>query len=242
MSITPFLPLICLTLTAGEVRLQRWTNSIGIVFIHLPSARTMPDLWFGMTEITQAQWSKIMHTNPSQFKGETRPVESVSWIDATNFCLMLRNSDGHVYRLPSEKEWEYACRASQKPRGLRDINEYAWTLSNASNTMRVAQLRPNAWGLFDMQGNVWEWCADPCAGPTPDGSLSHRVLKGGAFFYSPTFTDPAERLCIAGAGEAEVRASIYGFRIVCENPVTSGGHLNRASSKALLSHKQRADP
>lgn len=155
--------------------------------------------------VTQAQWDAIMGTAPSNFKGMHLPVERISWNDAQDFCLRLSEETGKMYRLPTEAEWEYACRA-----GSSDIwcfgsdptilSQYAWFSENAENqTHPVGQLQPNAWGLFDMHGNVWEWCQDayisdvyatlhtqsPAVNPMYASGGSMRVIRGGSWYNFP---------------------------------------------------------
>jgi formylglycine-generating enzyme required for sulfatase activity len=107
------------------------------------------------TQVTQKQWTDVMNSNPSNFKGDDLPVESVSYYDVQKFIKKLnKRNDGYVYRLPTEAEWEYACADSSFKAG-------AWGYHNSKNqTHPVAQLKPNKFGLFDMIGNVWEWCSD----------------------------------------------------------------------------------
>jgi formylglycine-generating enzyme required for sulfatase activity len=173
--------------------------------------------------VTQAQWRALMGTDPSRFPGDDRPVESVSWDDCQEFCARLARKDGHAYRLPTEAEWEYACRA-----GTAAPFHCGATLSTDQanydgndvygpgrkgvfrrETTPVGSFAANAWGLEDMHGNVYEWCADwygdypgqhvtDPAGP-PEGDA--RVLRGGAWFSAPWYcrsahrywTDPASR-------------------------------------------------
>jgi formylglycine-generating enzyme required for sulfatase activity len=156
--------------------------------------------YMGVTEVTQAQYEAVMGTNPGQFKGPMNPVESVPWDEAVEFCRKLSGKTGKTFRLPTEAEWEYACRAGTKTRfSFGDsesvLGDYAWYKSNSGGkTNPVGQKKPNAWGLYDMQGNVWEWCADwlgPYSskasvdpqGADPGGA---RVLRGGAWFSDDT--------------------------------------------------------
>ena len=123
--------------------------------------------YLGKSSVTQKQWKKIMGKNPSHFKGEDRPVEMVSWKEVQKFVTKLNEKEGtDKYRLPSEAEWEYACRAGTQTRYYfgddeSKLNEYAWYAENSgSQTHSIGQKKPNSWGLYDMHGNVWEWVQD----------------------------------------------------------------------------------
>jgi len=156
--------------------------------------------YLGVTEVTQAQYQAVMGADPSQFKGPTNPVESVSWEEAVEFCRRLSEKTRKAFRLPTEAEWEYACRAGSKTGfsfGDSDnaLAEYAWYKGNSAGTSHpVAQKKPNAWGLCDMHGNVWEWCADSygsyASGASTDpqgaGSGGTRVVRGGSWSDSDT--------------------------------------------------------
>ncbi|MDG2390934.1 MAG: formylglycine-generating enzyme family protein, partial [Planctomycetaceae bacterium] len=154
----------------------------------------------GVYEVTQEQYEAVMGENPSRFKGAQNPVEKVSWDDAVEFCRKLsalpaETSPGYVYRLPTEAEWEYACRAGTTTvysfgDSESDLGDYAWYNKNSGNTTHpVGGRKPNAWGLYDMHGNVWEWCQDRY-GDLPSGSVtdplgassgSGRVYRGGSW-------------------------------------------------------------
>ncbi|MEO8435945.1 MAG: formylglycine-generating enzyme family protein [Pyrinomonadaceae bacterium] len=152
--------------------------------------------YIGHYEVTQAEWQAVMGNNPSNFKdcGGNCPVEQVSWDDAQKFIQRLnQTNDGYVYRLPTEAEWEYACRAGTTGDYAGNLSEMAWYADNSGNrTNPVGQKRPNAFGLYDMHGDVWEWCEDwyheTYAGAPTDGSAwlsggkhEYRVLRGGSW-------------------------------------------------------------
>ena len=156
--------------------------------------------YLGKYEVTQAQWEKVMGTNPSNFKGATLPMEKVSWNDAMEFCKKLtpmekaagRLPEGWVYTLPSEAQWEYACRA-----GTTTAYYFGDEITpkqanyNVGKTTSVGTYPANAWGFHDLHGNVWEWCSD-WYGDYPSGSANDpvgpsvgtlRVFRGGSWYY-----------------------------------------------------------
>lgn len=161
---------------------------------------TLREFWLAQTEVTQAQWKAVMGSAPSFFKGDTLPVETVSWEEAMEFCRKVTEREraagrlptGMEYTLPTEAQWEYACRAGTTSDHAGDLDAMAWyTTNGGSSTHRVATKRPNAWGLYDMHGNVWEWCRD-WYGNYPGGSVtdpagaasgSRRVNRGGSWGY-----------------------------------------------------------
>jgi len=169
-------------------------------------------------EVTQGEYLAVTGTNPSYFTGDTnRPVEQVTWFEATNYCGQLttleqaagRIPTNWVYRLPTEAEWEYACRAGTTNRfyygddpGYTLVGQYAWYYSNSGNaTHPVGQKRPNRWGLYDMHGNVWEWCSDWYAAypggsvldPAGPSSGSDRIYRGGGWSNSADYCRSAVR-------------------------------------------------
>lgn len=175
------------------------------------------------TEVTQRQWRLVMGTNPSYFKncGDDCPVENVSWDDAKAYARRLSELTGQDYRLPSEAQWEYACRAGGKHTycGGADLGQVAWYDGNAQgSTKPVGRKQANAFGLFDMSGNVWEWVED-CYRDSYQGALSDgrarggscekRVLRGGSWFSGPRVARSANRLRSAPAD----RDDIVGFRL-----------------------------
>ena len=154
--------------------------------------------YLGVTEVTQAQYEAVMGANPSEYKDATTPVESVSWDDAAQFCKRLSEKTRQAVRLPTEAEWEYACRAdTQNEFSFGDdpsaLGDYAWHGGNSRNHPHpVGRKKPNAWGLYDMHGNVHEWCADwygeypkrpVTTDPTGPASGTVRVLRGGSWGY-----------------------------------------------------------
>jgi formylglycine-generating enzyme required for sulfatase activity len=174
------------------------------------------DYYLGMTEITQGQYEEVMGTNPSQDirnrDSSMHPVDNVSWDDAIEFCKKLsefpwEKKAGRVYRLPTEAEWEYACRAGSRTRfscgdSLRSIYEHAWYGDNSgSQTNLVGQKKPNPWGLYDMHGNVSEWCSDwygdypkgACTDPTGARDSGLRVVRGGSRIYDVSICRSAKR-------------------------------------------------
>ena len=166
--------------------------------------------WLGSTEVTQGQWQSVMGSNPSHFKGGNLPVEKVSWEDAMSFCRKLtereraagRLSGDLAYTLPTEAQWEYACRAGTTGAYAGDLDAMAWYAKNSGRkTHPVGTKRANAWGLYDMHGNVWEWCSDwygdyprgSVTDPTGANSGSLRVLRGGSWGVTARYCRSADR-------------------------------------------------
>ena len=156
-------------------------------------AVTLSDFYIGETEVTQALWKAVTLGNPSLFKGDQRPVEQVSWDECQIFIRMLNSKTGQTFRLPTEAEWEYAARGGNQSKGYKysgsnDIDIVAWYLSNSDNkTHEVGTKTANELGLFDMTGNVWEWCQDRFGyygseaqtNPTGPETGSFRMYRGG---------------------------------------------------------------
>jgi len=173
------------------------------------------------TEVTQGQWQAVMGDNPSHFiNGDYYPVESVSWNDVQTFLNKLNALDpGKNYRLPTEAEWEYACRAGTTGEQYGELNAIAWYNKNSGRqTHPVGKKQPNAWGLYDMLGNVMEWCADwydasyyarsPATDPLGSSSGSYRVLRGGSWVNYVDYTRSADR----DRNYPGFRYDDYGFR------------------------------
>jgi formylglycine-generating enzyme required for sulfatase activity len=215
---------------------------------------TVEPFFMGKYAVTQAQWKAVavlpkvngdLNPDPSEFKGANKPVECVSWEDAMEFCARLSKKTGRNYRLPSEAEWEYACRAGTTTPFhfgetiTPDLANYDGNYTYASapkgiyrqQTTNVGSFPPNAFGLYDMHGNVWEWCADPWhdnyAGAPVDGSVwnsgknedaadaaaslrRYRMQRGGSWFNSPRFCRAAYRdWCVP-----DIWCDLFGFRAV----------------------------
>lgn len=187
----------------------------GIIFVYIPGGSFMmgspkgtgeeeehprhrvrlDGFWMGKYEVTQAQYQAVMGTNPSSFKGGDRPVESVNWNDAVEFCRRFNGQYGVGARLPTEAEWEYACRAGTRTRfywGDEVNDDYCWYAGNSNmETSPVGTKKPNTWGLYDMSGNVLEWCLDwydenyykgsPERNPIGPQQGRFRVIRGGCW-------------------------------------------------------------
>jgi len=239
---------------AAEPRLgaKKFTNSIRMEFVLIPagefemgSSRRERDrdederqhkvtisrpFYMQTTEVTQGHWKAVMGDNPSYFKdcGDDCPVENVSWDDCQEFIRRLNQMEGtDKYRLPTEAEWEYACRAASVTKFYfghddRKLGDYAWYVGNSGEqTHPVAQKEPNAWGLYDMYGNVWEWCQDwykkkypwrHVSDPKGPSSGSFPVSRGGSWYSHARYCRSAARFFVSPA----LRYSYQGFRFVRE--------------------------
>jgi formylglycine-generating enzyme required for sulfatase activity len=179
--------------------------------------------WLGATEVTQKQWTTVMGANPSKFNGGDLPVEQVSWNEAVEFCRKLNERAsqalpaGYAFMLPTEAQWEYACRAGTTSDKRDEVDAMAWYgQQNGLGTHPVGTKRANAWGLYDMLGNVWEWCRDWKA-TYPGGSVRDyagpstgnvRVMRGGRWGDQVQSCRSAHR----GAAAPDSR-SYTGFRV-----------------------------
>lgn len=178
-----------------RVQTSRSSRGFACVVIEQPphAVRITKAFEMGKYEVTQAQWGSVMGSNPSNFKGADRPVESVSWSDVQAFLQKLNaRNDGYRYRLPTEAEWEYAARAGITSIYPGPLDQIAWYDQNSGQeTHPVGLKQPNAWGLYDMLGNVREWVQDwnsaryyqvsPEIDPPGPGSGASRLLRGGSW-------------------------------------------------------------
>ncbi|MCG9891669.1 MAG: SUMF1/EgtB/PvdO family nonheme iron enzyme [Thermosynechococcaceae cyanobacterium MS004] len=190
---------------------------------------TLKSFWMGRYPVTQEQYKAVMGNNPSHFKGDlNRPVEYVRWHDAITFCKKLSQQIGQTISLPSEAQWEYACRAGTASRYCYgdeegQLKDYAWFIGNSnSQTHPVGERKPNPWGLYDMHGNVWEWCQDhwhgDYNGAPRDGDAwidrgknnNHpRLLRGGSWYGTSRNCRSANRV----RNSADNRSDYFGFRV-----------------------------
>ncbi|MDP8240488.1 MAG: formylglycine-generating enzyme family protein [Candidatus Hatepunaea meridiana] len=232
----------------GEEHIFQLANDVDIVMVWIPSGSFMMGaldgerdaydnerprhrvtfdngFWMGKYELTQAQWIAIMENNPSEFNGNNRPVEQVSWNDIHTFLSRIDD----VFRLPAESEWEYACRSGHDntrffwgdDNNYGQLGQYAWYGDNSSHqTHDVGRKLPNRWGLYDIHGNVWEWCEDPVHynynGAPDDGSVweggneNVRIYRGGCWYYEAA----ACRTALRNEGGPTARLPNVGFRLV----------------------------
>ena len=190
--------------------------------------RITKPFYLGKYHVTQEQWQAVMGNNPSHFTSPKNPVEQVSWNDCQQFLEKINaktGMQGGKFVFPSEAQWEYACRAGSTPRycfgdDASMLGEYAWYATNSGETTHpIGEKKPNAWGLCDMHGNVWEWCADwhddgyyahsPSDDPTGPATGSDHVIRGGAW------VNPARdcRAAARGRGSPGFRFYDLGFRV-----------------------------
>jgi formylglycine-generating enzyme required for sulfatase activity len=214
--------------------------------------------WIGKVEVTQAQWLEVMKGNPSTFRdygaSSVHPVDSVSWLDAQEFLARLGARGVGRFRLPTEAEWEYAARAGTTARfpwgeddGFRSLAEHAWFYPRAEGRSHpVGTKRPNGWGLYDMFGGVWEWCADwygpysTGAAVDPQGPVegTHRCIRGGSWF------NEAEALRSANRHRhlPDSRQTNIGLRLVWEPPAGVGTAVYERRPNGSIPNGYRAMP
>jgi formylglycine-generating enzyme required for sulfatase activity len=226
------------------------TNSIGVELVLIPAGsfrmggdkkleqaedhetprhivKISKTFYMGKYEVTQSQWSEIMNNNPSEFKDDIRPVERVSWNDVQEFIQKLNNKEETIkYSLPTEAEWEYAARADTESTycfsgDIQILSQYAWYRKNsAGKTHPIGQLKPNAWGLYDVHGNVHEWCQDwfdrnyysqsPSNSPLGPSSGLAKVSRGGDWGSEDWYCRCASR----SLSSPNRRSNRLGFRLV----------------------------
>jgi formylglycine-generating enzyme required for sulfatase activity len=191
------------------------------------------DFWIGKYEVTQGEFTAVLGRNPSHFPGDpNRPVEKVTFYDASKYCAAVTEREraaghlppGYIYRLPTEAEWEHACRAGGTNLfSFGDdpsvADQFAWTGENSeAMTHPVGLKRPNAWGLYDMHGNVWEWCLDwfepypaaPVTDPVGPATSKYKVFKGGGWNQEVPFARSVNRFMMAPSSGIH----FVGFRLV----------------------------
>ncbi|WP_444332151.1 formylglycine-generating enzyme family protein, partial [Odoribacter laneus] len=186
---------------------------------------TLSDYYMGKYEVRQSEWEAVMGNNPSYFKGADLPVEQVSWEDCHKFIRRLNALTGLSFKLPTEAQWEYAARGGRLSKGYKysgsnNLGEVGWYWSNSGNcTHRVGEKQPNELGLYDMSGNVWEWCEDWYGGysvtsqrdPSGATSGSRRVNRGGCWINVARSCRVSYRNYIM----PDDRGDYLGFRLVC---------------------------
>jgi len=249
----------CEDSTHGQQPVKSITNTIGMKLNKIPAGtftmgspeseadreddetqhkvRISKAFYMQTTEVTQGQWKEVMGTAPWKGKsyvkeGPNYAASYVSWDDAIAYCKKLSEKEGKTYRLPTEAEWEYACRAATETRWSfgndeKELGDYAWYEENALDidekyAHQVGLKKPNAFGLYDMHGNVYEWCHDyfeedyykqsPEKDPTGPTSGSFRVFRGGSWNDITRFSRSANRY----GGDADNRNNVVGFRLVRE--------------------------
>jgi len=229
------------------------TNSIGMKLVYVPpggftmgsgvdeAGRHEDELqhhvtisrgfYIGATEVTQRQWQRIMGFNRSETKGDDLPASRLSWHHAETFCKKLSQAEGRAYRLPTEAEWEYACRAGATGAfaGTGKLDEMGWHVDNSGERPRpVGGKKPNAWGLYDMHGGVFEWCADFYGRDYPTGAVTdprgpatggYRVARGGSWGHFARACRSAARASFNPAYQLDQ----VGLRVVMEPADHSNG-------------------
>ena len=195
----------------------RMYNPDGIELVYVAGSdsgiHARKGFYIGKYEITQDEWETVMGGNPSRFKDKRNPVEMVSWNDVQVFLKKLNEKTGRSYRLPTESEWEYAAKGGFNNdayiyAGSNNLNEVAWWFYNSDRTHTVGTGKPNSLGIYDMTGNVFEWCSD-CYDVTDSGSDCLRVSRGGSW-YSSTQDCRLDYRCGRSPGYCY---NIIGFRV-----------------------------
>ena len=182
-------------------------------FVHVIGNKEIKDFRIGKYLVTQQLWEAVMGNNPAHFKGKFRPVDSVSWNDTQEFIRKLNEMTGETYRLPTEKEWEFAARGGIYTKGYKysgndAVAAVAWYKDNSEEaTHSVGALKPNELGIFDMSGNVWEWCQD-----WSDEDEDTKVLRGGSWYSDDYFCE----VSIRNYYNPDFRYNLLGFRLVKE--------------------------
>jgi formylglycine-generating enzyme required for sulfatase activity len=192
--------------------------------------------YLGKYEVSQAEYEKLVGKNPSRFKGADRPVENITWEEAQAMTSQLSRESGNIFRLPSEAEWEYACRAGGQHKAIPgkhkalcgdgNLDDLAWyNAHNNYSTQPVGRKQPNAWGLHDMNGNVWEWTEDcwhpSYLGAPADGSAwlaggdcDLRTMRGGGWNNYESIIDAPRRSWISTKGPLNTQSDNIGFRLI----------------------------
>ncbi|MGB3312299.1 MAG: formylglycine-generating enzyme family protein [Nodosilinea sp.] len=239
-------PLRLVAIPSGEFMMGSPEDEVGRTKAEGPQHLVkVPPFFMGQTPVTQAQWRAVaalpqqdhdLAPDPARFKGDDRPVEQVSWYEAVEFCARLSDLTGRIYRLPTEAEWEYACRADTTTPFFfgatltTELANYDGSVflnepkgQSRGETTPVGQFVPNAFGLYDLHGNVWEWCQDHWhsnyEGAPTDGSAwlteneeSERVRRGGSWGNDPWYCRSAYRYNFS----PDSRVISFGFRVICE--------------------------
>ena len=222
--------------SGGAGSLIPLTNMVAIqagTFMRIKYPVTLTrDFWIGKHEVTQGEYAAVLGRNPSHFTGDSnRPVEKVTFFDATNYCAAItlreraarRLPEGYEYRLPTEAEWEYACRAGSTNlfsfgNATTNAGTYAWTAENSDAATHPVGLKsPNAWGLYDTHGNVWEWCSDwfepypaaPLTDPVGPATSKYKLFKGGGWNQDADYARASSRFMMSPSSGIH----FVGFRI-----------------------------
>ena len=218
--------------TIGGKNAATLTNSVRMKFVRVAGGEFMMgevgtakrmvianEFYIGLTEVTQGQWKAVMETEPWKGKenvkeGDAFPASYITWDDALEFCIRIGKKEKRTYRLPLEMEWEYACRAGTSTgwsfgNNVRDLDDHGWHRGNAENKgekfpHRVATKKANPWGLFDMHGNVWEWCQE-------DFSDGRKVIRGGAWSFD---AEPWSRSAYQASNPRGFPNFYIGFRVI----------------------------